>query len=82
MSNSNKGIFLVVGGAVLAALAAGGVYFLVLEPRGETRRLQNEVAKWGVKWESARDCLVGPDPRSSDGYEAASSARRCRPATW
>lgn len=70
MSNSNKGIFLAIGGAVALALAAGAVYFLVLGPRSEKRRLQKEVEKWGVKWESARDCLVGPDPRSSDGYEA------------
>ncbi len=70
MSNSNKGILLVVVGAVLAAVAAGGVYFLVLGPKSEKKRLQNEIEKWGVKWESTRDCLVGPDPRSSDGYEA------------
>lgn len=70
MSNSNKGIILVIGGAVLLALVAGAVYFLVLGPRSEKKRLQKEVEKWGVKWESARDCLVGPDPRSSDGYEA------------
>jgi hypothetical protein len=70
MSNSSKGIFLVVGGAVLLALVAGGVYFLVIGPRGEKKRLQKEIDKWGAKWESARDCLVGPDPRSSDGFEA------------
>ena len=70
MSNSNKGMFLVIGGAVALALVAGGVYFLVLGPRSEQKRLRNEVEKWGVKWEGARDCLVGPDPRSSDGYEA------------
>jgi len=70
MSNSNKGILLVVGGAVLAAVAAGAVYFLVLGPRSEQKRLQNEIEKWGAKWDSARDCLVGPDPHSSDGYEA------------
>lgn len=70
MSNSNKGIFLVVGGAVVLALVAGAVYFLVLAPRGEKRRTQKEIATWGALWESARDCLVGPDPRSADGYEA------------
>lgn len=45
MSNSNKGILLVVGGAVLAAVAAGAVYFLVLGPRSEQKRLQNEIEK-------------------------------------
>ena len=70
MSNSNKGIFLVVGGAVVLAVVAGAVYFLFIGPRGEKKRMQGEVEKWGVKWEAARDCLVGPDPRSSDGYEA------------
>lgn len=70
MSNSNKGIFLVVGGAVVLAVVAGAVYFLVIGPRSEKKRTQKEIEKWGVKWDSARDCLVGPDPRSSDGYEA------------
>jgi len=70
MSNSNRGIMLVVGGAVLTAVAAGAIYFLILGPRSERKRLQGEIEKWGVKWDSARDCLVGPDPRSSDSYEA------------
>ena len=70
MSNSNKGIFLVIGGAVVLAVIAGAVYFLVLGPRSEQKRMRKEVEKWGAKWASARDCLVGPDPRSSDGYEA------------
>ena len=70
MSNSSKGIFLVIGGAVLLAVVAGGVYFLVIGPRGEKKRMQKEIDMWGVKWEGARDCLVGPEPRSSDGYEA------------
>jgi hypothetical protein len=70
MSNSSKGIFVVIGGAVLLAVLAGAVYFTVIGPRGEKKRMQKEVEKWGVKWEGARDCLVGPDPRSADGFEA------------
>ncbi|HEU5056254.1 MAG TPA: hypothetical protein VFU21_07005 [Kofleriaceae bacterium] len=70
MSNSSKGIFVVIGGAVLLAVLAGAVYFTFIGPRGEKKRMQKEIEKWGVKWEGARDCLVGPDPRSADGFEA------------
>jgi hypothetical protein len=70
MSDSNKGIFFAIGGAVLLAVIAGAVYFLVIAPRAERKEVQAEVVAWGESWDGARDCLVGPDPRSSDGYEA------------
>src|SRR5688500_14869286 len=70
MGKSNKGIVLVVGGGVALAIGFAAFSFLVLGPRAEKKRVQKEVSEWGGRWASARDCLVGPDPRSSDGLEA------------
>ena len=70
MSNSKKGMVLVVAGAALLAIATAVVYFTVIGPRSERKRVQREVESWGEMWSAARTCLVGPEPRSSDGYEA------------
>ena len=70
MSSSSKGIIVAVGGAVVLAVGFGVLYFAVLEPRAERKRVQEEVGAWGERWAKARTCLVGEGPRSSDGYEA------------
>ncbi|HUS64726.1 MAG TPA: hypothetical protein VMZ28_09305 [Kofleriaceae bacterium] len=70
MGKSNKGILLVVVGGVALAIGFAAFYFLVLGPRAEKKRVQKEVSEWASRWEAARDCLVGPDPKSSDGLEA------------
>jgi hypothetical protein len=70
MGKSNKGLLLVVGGGIVLAVGFAALYFLVLAPRAEKKHAQEEVSAWAKRWDAARDCLVGPDPRSSDGHEA------------
>ncbi|HLU64814.1 MAG TPA: hypothetical protein VKZ63_00975 [Kofleriaceae bacterium] len=70
MKSSSKGLFLVIGGAVVLAVGVAVLYLTVLGPRGEKKRVQGEVSAWSETWVAARACLVGPDPGSSDGQEA------------
>ncbi len=70
MSGSNKGLWLVLGIGGAAGVAFALVYMFVIAPAGDTETMHADIQAWGDKWATARACLVGDEPASSDGGDA------------
>ena len=56
----------------VVVIAVGGIvwYFKVHQPATRLADAQAEIAAWSVRWEAARDCLLGKTPASSKVSEA------------
>lgn len=67
---SNRGMVMVVGGGALLGLLFALGYVFYWSPKLKAEAAQEEIRQWGEDWASARACLVGDRPRSSDPLEA------------
>jgi hypothetical protein len=62
-------VLVVGGGGFLGLLLALG-YVFYWSPKLKAEAAQDEIRAWGEHWASARSCLVGASPQSSDPAEA------------
>ncbi len=61
---------LVVGGGALVGLLFALAYIFYWSPKIKAEAAQEEIREWGEHWASARSCLLGATPGSSDPLEA------------
>ncbi|MBV8758750.1 MAG: hypothetical protein JO257_15795 [Deltaproteobacteria bacterium] len=79
---SERGRVALIFGVVGAAAVGGGYYFFkIYQPAQAKKAAQAEITAWETRWQSARDCLMGPKPASNKTSEAL-AMREMLPDPW
>ncbi len=81
MSQSNKGMVVVLAGGCLLGLALGLGYLLYWTPMQRAKQARQEIDAWGAHWNETKACLLGPSPASGDVLEAM-IARELSTTNW
>lgn len=70
MAKDGRGIIIVIIGAAVVAAALALVYLVVLAPRAQKSKMQDEVAAFAGRWDKLRACFYGGTARSSSPADA------------